>query len=43
VHDYSSLHWNGAKLAVDEFARASGEFVILMPDKSGTACVRRSR
>ena len=43
LHDYSSLHWAGAKRAIDEFCAASGEFPILMPDKSGSAFIRRSR
>jgi hypothetical protein len=43
LHDYSSLHWDGAKLAIDEFCAASGEHVILMPDKSGSAFLRKSR
>jgi hypothetical protein len=43
LHDYSSLYWDGAKLAVDEFCAESGEFIVLMPDKSGSAFLRRSR
>ena len=43
LHDYSSLHWPGAKLAVDEFCKASGEFAVLMPDKSGSALLRKSK
>jgi hypothetical protein len=43
LHDYSSGHWRGAKKAVDEFCAATGEFPILMPDKSGSAVVRKSR
>lgn len=42
LHDYSSGHWNGAKQAIDEFSKATGEFVILMPDKSGSAFVRKT-
>ena len=42
LHDYSSLHWDGAKLAIDEFCRKSGEYVVLMPDKSGSAFLRRT-
>jgi hypothetical protein len=42
LHDYASQHWNGAKQAIDEFCRASGEHLILMPDKSGSAFVRKS-
>jgi hypothetical protein len=43
LHDYSSLYWDGAKLAVDEFCAETGEFIVLMPDKSGSAFLRRSR
>jgi hypothetical protein len=43
LHDYSSLHWNGAKLAVDEFCKDTGEYVILMPDKSGSAFFRKTK
>lgn len=42
LHDYSSQHWNGAKQAIDEFCRATGEHLILMPDKSGSAFLRKS-
>ncbi len=43
LHDYSSLHWQGARRAIDEFCAATGEFPILMPDKSGSAFIRRVR
>jgi hypothetical protein len=43
VHDYSSSLWPGAKQAVDEFCKQTGELVILMPDKSGSALVRKSK
>lgn len=42
LHDYSSGHWEGAKKAVDEFCRETGNFVVLLPDKSGTAVIRKS-
>jgi Macrocin-O-methyltransferase (TylF) len=42
LHDYSSGAWSGAKAAVDEFCQATGEFVSLWPDKSGTAVIRKS-
>jgi len=41
LHDYSSGHWEGAKKAVEEFCCATGNFVVLLPDKSGTAVVRK--
>ncbi len=43
LHDYSSMYWAGAKQAIDEFCRATGEFLILMPDKSGSAFFRKSK
>lgn len=43
LHDYSSLWWAGAKLAVDEFCKSNDEFVILLPDKSGSALLRKSK
>jgi hypothetical protein len=43
LHDYSSLHWDGSKKAIDEFCKISGEKIILMPDKSGSAFFRKSR
>ena len=42
LHDYSSRQWPGAKQAVDEFCRASGEQMVLLPDKSGSAFIRRA-
>jgi Macrocin-O-methyltransferase (TylF) len=43
LHDYSSLHWEGSKLAIDEFCKEKNEYVILMPDKSGSAFLRKSK
>jgi hypothetical protein len=43
LHDYSSRHWPGAKQAVDEFCRETGEYIVLLPDKSGSAYLRKSR
>jgi hypothetical protein len=43
IHDYSSLHWEGSKLAIDEFCKEQNEYVILMPDKSGSAFIRKSK
>jgi len=42
LHDYSSMFWDGAKKAIDEFCIKNGEYVILMPDKSGSAFIRKS-
>lgn len=43
MHDYSNPHWAGAKQAVDEFCSTIPESVILLPDKSGTAMLRKSK
>lgn len=42
LHDYSSGHWPGATRAIDEFFRDLPEKPILLPDKSGTAIIRKS-
>jgi hypothetical protein len=42
LHDYSSLFWTGSKKAIDEFCKENNEHVILMPDKSGSAFIRKS-
>jgi O-methyltransferase len=41
VHDYSSLRWPGSKQAVDEFLADKPERIVPIPDKSGTAVIRR--
>jgi len=43
IHDYSSGHWKGAKKATDEFCVRTNEYPILLPDKSGSAFIRKSR
>jgi hypothetical protein len=42
LHDYSSHLWDGSTKAIDEFCRKTQENVILMPDKSGSALIRKS-
>lgn len=42
IHDYSSGAWGGAKQAVDEFWARIPERIVLLPDKSGTAILRRA-
>lgn len=41
MHDYSSLCWPGATEAVDQFFADKPEFIIPVPDKSGTCVVRK--
>jgi hypothetical protein len=41
IHDYSSGFWPGVKAAVDNFCRRINEYVILLPDKSGSAIIRK--
>jgi len=43
LHDYSSGHWDGCRLAIDAFCAASGERPVLIPDKSGSAFIRRTQ
>ncbi len=42
LHDYSSGHWPGVTDAVDEFCQRTGERVVLLPDKAGTAVIRKA-
>lgn len=41
MHDYSSLFWPGAKKAIESFFVDKAEFVIPVPDKSGTGVIRK--
>lgn len=41
VHDYSGIHWHGVKKAVDEYLSTQVERPILLPDRSGTAMIRK--
>lgn len=43
VHDYSSLHWNGAERAVDEFFANRAEAVVPITDSAGSVAVRKLR
>jgi len=43
LHDYSNEYWDGARKAIDEFCARESEFVVLVPDKSGSAFIRKSR
>jgi hypothetical protein len=43
LHDYSSGQWPGATRAIDEFFAYLPERPVLLPDKSGTAIVRKVR
>jgi hypothetical protein len=43
MHDYSSGCWGGTKQAIDAFVAGVSENLILIPDKSGTAMLRKSR
>ena len=42
IHDYANPCWDGPKQAVDEFLAGIPECLVLMPDKSGTAVLRKS-
>ncbi len=41
MHDYSNLYWEGAERVIDEFFAEKPEQLIPIPDKSGTAVVRK--
>jgi hypothetical protein len=43
VHDYSSLHWDGAERAVHEFFTNKPESVVPLPDSAGSAVIRKTR
>lgn len=42
LHDYANPFWDGPKQAIDEFCQTYGERIILIPDNSGTAIIRKS-
>ena len=42
AHDYSSGRWEGVRGAIDEFCKNKNIFVTLLPDKSGSAFIRKS-
>jgi O-methyltransferase len=42
VHDYTSLAWDGAEKAVDDFFQDKSEAVIPLPDVSGSIVVRKA-
>lgn len=43
IHDYSSTAWPGIADAVDGFFKDKPEGPVLVPDKSGTAIVRKNK
>jgi Macrocin-O-methyltransferase (TylF) len=43
VHDYSSLHWDGAETAVDQFFAGRSEAVVPLPDGAGSVVIRKAR
>jgi hypothetical protein len=43
MHDYSSLHWDGAEKAIDEFFADKPESVIPVPDSAGSVVIRKAR
>ncbi len=43
IHDYSSLHWDGAENAADEFFSDKTECLIPLPDSGGSAIIRKAR
>jgi hypothetical protein len=42
VHDYASGIWPGVTQAIDELRAVTGEALVLLPDKSGTAIIRKT-
>lgn len=43
MHDYMSLYWDGAIRAIDEFFADKPEFIVPIPDRSGTVVIRKCR
>jgi len=43
LHDYSSMAWPGIAEAVDRFFADKPESIVLVPDRSGTALVRKQK
>jgi hypothetical protein len=43
MHDYSSLHWDGAERAVDEFFADKPESIVPVPDGAGSVVMRKLR
>jgi len=43
MHDYSSLHWDGAERAIDGFFKDKPESVVPLPDLGGSAMVRKDK
>ncbi len=43
VHDYSNPHWPGVRKAVDEYLTTRSESVTLLPDRTGTALIRKQK
>ncbi len=43
MHDYLSLHWDGAEQAVDEFFSSQRESIVPIPDMAGTVIVRKNK
>jgi O-methyltransferase len=41
MHDYGSLWWDGTEKAIDEFFADKPESVIPIPDRAGTAAIRK--
>lgn len=41
LHDHSSLYWPGATKAISDFFSDKPEFVVPVPDKSGTCVIRK--
>jgi|SRR5665213_477616 len=41
MHDHSSYYWTGARNAIDQFFKDKLEFIVPIPDKSGTCVVRK--
>jgi hypothetical protein len=42
LHDYANPHWPGIRQAADEFLAGRPERLVLLPDKAGSAMLRKA-
>ncbi|WP_321900022.1 TylF/MycF/NovP-related O-methyltransferase [Paraburkholderia heleia] len=43
MHDYNSLYWDGAEMAIDKFFADKPESIVPLPDLCGSVVVRKSK
>ncbi|MEX3967943.1 TylF/MycF/NovP-related O-methyltransferase [Paraburkholderia sp. EG286B] len=43
MHDYNSLYWDGAEMAIDQFFSDKPESIVPLPDLCGSVVVRKNK